>query len=132
MTADRGPITPPAHFLVAAGPHRWHTWSVSDPAPERAASPSRTSGSALSALAAAPLPKRHAVLVVAATVLAMSMILGRNDASRGPLWHMMWMLSLVVVLGGVLGAASRFLRRPVAPARTPAPRAEPPADRASL
>ena len=41
----------------------------------------------------------------------MAMILGREDNARGPLWHLMWMVSLVVVLGSGLGAFARRLHR---------------------
>lgn len=93
---------------------------MSQASPERATSPVPRAGPGVVALATAPVPRRQAIFIVAATVLAMSMLLGRNDASRGPLWHMMWMLSLVVVLGGVLSTLARLLRRAAQP---------PPADR---
>ena len=82
---------------------------MSERAPNPAAPPRPRAGQNLASLATQPLPRHQAVFIVASTVLAMAMILGREDNARGPLWHAMWMLSLVVVLGSGLGAFARRL-----------------------
>lgn len=120
MTPRDRPITPGPRIALAADAPLVHTWSVSEASPERAASPVPRAGPGVVALATAPVPRRQAIFIVAVTVLGMSLLLGRNDTSRGPLWHMMWMVSLVVVLGGVLSTLARLLRPAGAPT-TPAP-----------
>lgn len=52
------------------------------------------------------VPKSVAVLLVAGTVLTMSMMSGHDD-TRGPLWHAMWVASLIVLLATGFGAAAR-------------------------
>jgi hypothetical protein len=98
---------------------------VSERAPNPAAEPRNRAGQVAS-LANHALPRHQAVFIVAATVLAMAMLLGREDNARGPLWHAMWMLSLVVVLGSGLGAFARRLHSaPAAGRATPKGPAKP-------
>ncbi|XVJ58801.1 MAG: hypothetical protein HEQ23_05115 [Tepidisphaera sp.] len=56
------------------------------------------------------VPRRYAVFLAACTVLTMALGLGRDDQTRGPLWHMMWILSLVVVLATLAGSLARRSR----------------------
>ena len=53
------------------------------------------------------IPRRYAVLLAAGTIVVMALCFGRDDQTRGPLWHSMWMLSLVVVLANISASFAR-------------------------
>lgn len=67
------------------------------------------------------VPRRYAVFLAACTVLTMALGLGRDDQTRGPLWHMMWILSLVVVLATLAGSLARRSRGAVSGTRVRKP-----------
>jgi hypothetical protein len=74
--------------------------------------------------------------MAAGTIVVMALGFGRDDQTRGPLWHTMWMLSLVVVLANIAGSVARRGRSALSVPRAgvplrldPAPKTEQHAER---
>lgn len=72
--------------------------------------PQTTTQPAPGQLQGSAIPRRYAVLIAAGTIVVMALCFGRDDQTRGPLWHSMWMLSLVVVLSNLAGSFARRSR----------------------
>ncbi len=79
------------------------------------------------------IPRRYAVLVAATTILVMAFCVGRDDQTRGPLWHSMWLISFVIVLANLSGSFARrghgavtSLRAPKSPLGPSSPEANRP------